>query len=262
MSLDASSGALDYNLTFTFLGLPVPAGQLVLASFGLGAQGSDKTKAQVAKNGTFLGDWALGSPTTTPPYGPTAFTGSAGSFNLTNSLADPAPGYFNTNWGVTRINDAVQSLTISLHHVFYDGIGFTVGLANNGSPVAPTASAVTITGTPQVGQILTGSYTYADINSDPQGISTFRWLRNGVAIVGATASTYTLVAADLNTSITFEVTPVATIAPTTGTPVVSSAFAPVIANDGDVPTLPEWGAIIFGMLLLGTTLWKQRRNQG
>ena len=129
--------------------------------------------------------------------------------------------------------------------------------------VAPTASGVTITEAAQtVGQVLTGNYTYADANGDPQGISTFRWLRNGVAIVGATASTYTLVTADLSTSITFEVTPVATIAPTTGTPVVSSAFTPVIANDGDVPTLPEWATIIFGMLLLGTTLWKQRQSQG
>ena len=49
----AGSGALDYNLTFTFLGPPVPAGQLVLASFGLGAQGSNKTKAQSPKKVPF-----------------------------------------------------------------------------------------------------------------------------------------------------------------------------------------------------------------
>jgi hypothetical protein len=96
------------------------------------------------------------------------------------------------------------------------------------APVAPTASAVSISGTAQVGQLLTGSYTYADANGDPEGTSTFRWLRDGVAIGGATAITYTLVNADQGHVITFEVTPVSTVAPTTGTPVLSSATATVL----------------------------------
>lgn len=75
----------------------------------------------------------------------------------------------------------------------------------------------------QVGQLLTGNYTYADANNDSQGTSTFRWLRNGVAIAGATARTYTLVGADQGNLITFEVTPVSTVAPTTGIPAASAA---------------------------------------
>ena len=59
---------------------------------------------------------------------------------------------------------------------------------------APTATAVAISGTPAVGQTLTGSYTYGDVDSDAEGTSTFRWLRNGVAIGGATATTYAVVA--------------------------------------------------------------------
>ena len=43
----------------------------------------------------------------------------------------------------------------------------------------PTASNVSISGTPQVGQVLTGSYTYADAEEDLEGASTFRWLRGG-----------------------------------------------------------------------------------
>ncbi|MBH2008724.1 MAG: hypothetical protein I8H71_03375, partial [Xanthomonadaceae bacterium] len=46
---------------------------------------------------------------------------------------------------------------------------------------APTASGVGISGTAQVGKLLTGIYSYADADNDPQGASTFRWLRNGVA---------------------------------------------------------------------------------
>jgi hypothetical protein len=94
---------------------------------------------------------------------------------------------------------------------------------------APTASSVSIAGTAQVGQTLSGSYSYADANNDPQGTSTFRWLRNGTAIAGATASSYTLLAADQGKTIRFEVTPVSTVAPTTGTAVASSATAAVAA---------------------------------
>lgn len=99
----------------------------------------------------------------------------------------------------------------------------TETVAGVGVPAAPTASSVAISGMPQVGQLLTGTYTYSDPNSDPQGASTFRWLRSGIAIPGATARTYTLVSADQANAITFEVTPVATVAPTTGTTVVSAA---------------------------------------
>ncbi|MDO8718016.1 MAG: hypothetical protein Q7K20_03425, partial [Polaromonas sp.] len=98
------------------------------------------------------------------------------------------------------------------------------------APAAPTASAVAISGATPVGQVLTGNYTYADANNDPQGASTFRWLRGGVAIAGATKKTYTLVAADLGNSITFEVTPVSTVAPTTGAPVVSAAVVATPAS--------------------------------
>lgn len=90
---------------------------------------------------------------------------------------------------------------------------------------APTASSVTITdsngGSVVVGDALVGSYIYSDTDGDVQGVSTFRWLRNGVAIAGATASIYTVVAADSGNSITFEVTPVAATGVTSGLPVVS-----------------------------------------
>lgn len=100
-----------------------------------------------------------------------------------------------------------------------------------GTPAAPSANAVSISGTAQVGQTLTGNYTYADANNDLEGATTFRWLRNGsTEIVGATANTYTLAAADVGNTITFEVTPVAlTGTPTTGTSVASSATASVAA---------------------------------
>jgi Flp pilus assembly secretin CpaC len=59
-----------------------------------------------------------------------------------------------------------------------------------------------ITGTVLVGQTLTGHV--GDWSGNPT--FTYRWLRDGVAIVGATAATYELVADDAGTEISFEVT--------------------------------------------------------
>ena len=93
----------------------------------------------------------------------------------------------------------------------------------------PTATNVTISGTAQVGRVLTGNYTYGDADGDMEGASTYRWLRGGVAIPGANARTYTLAAADQGAMIAFEVTPVAVTGTSPGAPVQSSAVGPVAA---------------------------------
>lgn len=75
-----------------------------------------------------------------------------------------------------------------------------------GSTVAPPVNTVapTISGTAELGATLTGNHgTYT---GSPTSY-TYRWLRNGVAIGGATAQTYVLVLSDLGTTITFEEVP-------------------------------------------------------
>ena len=91
----------------------------------------------------------------------------------------------------------------------------------------PTATGVSITGSAEVGQILTGNYTYNDADGDLEGTSTFRWLRNGADIGGATLQTYTLAGADEGAMIIFEVTPVATSGVSPGTAEQSAAVGPV-----------------------------------
>lgn len=94
--------------------------------------------------------------------------------------------------------------------------------------VAPTAGNVRISddngGKTLVGDSLTGDYSFADAENDPEGSSTFRWLRDGASIAGATGSTYSLVAADAAAQIVFEVTPVAASGTTVGRAVASSAI--------------------------------------
>lgn len=115
----------------------------------------------------------------------------------------------------------------------YDGVPAAAPLLrveySSGPNTAPAASNVTISGTAEVGRVLTGNYTYSDANGDAEGASSYRWLRDGAAIGGATARTYTLVAADQGSLIRFEVTPVATSGASPGTPVQSAAVGPVAA---------------------------------
>jgi len=103
-----------------------------------------------------------------------------------------------------------------------------VMLINTDKNLAPSASNVSISdgnvGGAVVGDSLTGSYTFTDVNGDLEGVSTYRWLRNGVAINGASSTNYTLVAADGGQNITFEVTPVAATGVLSGVAVVSSGL--------------------------------------
>lgn len=136
------------------------------------------------------------------------------------------------------------------------GLAFTLTLtacssAEDTNP--PSANNVTISGTAQVGETLTGVYTYADPNNDPEGTSTFRWLRNGTAITGATTISYTLVEADLASLIMFEVTPVSTKAPTKGTAARSIATAPILGIG--TPAAPTASAVsISGTTRIGQVL--------
>ena len=99
----------------------------------------------------------------------------------------------------------------------------------------PTASAVSFTGTLHVGQTLTGSYTYTDLDNDPEGATSFVWYRsdnasglNRTAIGGATSQTYQLQSADLGKYISFQVTP--HDGTVSGTPVESTRLGPVITT--------------------------------
>ena len=103
------------------------------------------------------------------------------------------------------------------------------------SDSSPTVSSVNFSGTLSSGALLTGSYTYNDLDSDVEGASIFTWYRaddnsgtNQTAIVGATQNTYTLQASDQTQYIAFMVTPVAATGHgPTGTPVLSAYQGPV-----------------------------------
>ena len=122
---------------------------------------------------------------------------------------------------------------------------------------APTASDVTITGAPAVGQPLTGSYTYADADSDAEGASTFVWKRGSDTISGATGKQYTPVAGDAGQTLTFCITPVASTGTATGAqacsaPTAAVALAPLDGACGAAAGQPTALVPATGLCSVGT----------
>lgn len=83
-------------------------------------------------------------------------------------------------------------------------------------PTAPWAYNLSVEGELWVGQSQTATYTYEDVNGDPEGQSIYKWYRaddeqgtNAVVIAGANQLTYVLTAAEAGKFMAFEVTPVA-----------------------------------------------------
>jgi hypothetical protein len=119
---------------------------------------------------------------------------------------------------------------------------------------APVASSVVTAGNLAVGQMLTGSYAYSDADGDIEDISTFKWLRNDVAITGATSTTRTLTIDDLGKTIKFEVTPVAQSGVITGTSVKSTGV--VILNSAPIASsVSVTGSSYVGNILAGAYIY-------
>jgi len=154
-------------------------------------------------------------------------------FNIVSITGDTA--IFNTNPGLDNggslayvLNGSGGTATIEIS-LTDNGIGTGSNVNTSASQTftitvnsAPVASNVGILGVPTVGNILEGEFDYTDVDTDVGGIHTYKWYRNGSEISGATSITYTLVAADSGTNITFEVTPVAITGESIGSAVQSA----------------------------------------
>jgi hypothetical protein len=169
----------------------------------------------------------------------TAVVQSGGTYSLTPDLSALASG----------------PITVTANVVSQDGNPANPATDTSNIDYAPTATSVNITGTAKVGQTVTGTYTYADVESDLQGTSTFKWYSgtqsdgsDKVAISGVTGTTYTSTNAEYGKYLFFEVTPIAQTGTTTGAPVVSS-----IGPIGDeAPTATSVG--VTGTAMTGQTL--------
>jgi len=152
-----------------------------------------------------------------------------GGFTFSNAVAD------GSNYTVTVLT---QSGSLNQMCTVSNASGTVSGAAISSVSVicntAPTAIGVTITddndGNTVPGNSLSGSYTYTDAESDPEGASTFRWLADGIAIAGATTTRYIPVTSDIGKTITFEVTLVAATGASPGAAISSSDGFVIKAN--------------------------------
>lgn len=125
--------------------------------------------------------------------------------------------------GVDSVGDPIRNLDINaVVAALAQSPNFTAAVqaiiaANTGGTTvnaAPTATGLTIGGTPVAGQTLQANYTYADAEGNPQGASVIQWIRadntsgaNPQTLT--TGSTYVLTSGDVGKYLKFTVLPVA-----------------------------------------------------
>lgn len=111
-----------------------------------------------------------------------------------------------------------------------------IGPITLAAETAPVATNVTFSPAPGNNVLLNGSYTYVDVNNDPEATSLYQWYTatdasgaNQTAISGATTKSFAPTDAQLGKYIGFSVTPIASTGTTRGTEVVYYNSTPSIA---------------------------------
>jgi len=129
----------SWSVTYTFSGAQAP-GTIIVCIGGLGRTsdfGGIATQATVNQSGTFLGDWNSGQG-----FGASLFFGGAGSFTMMNSTSGPGTNnpWWNTDFGLVRIDDPISSLTVHFSQYPGDGVGVNIGVIPTPSSLALLAS--------------------------------------------------------------------------------------------------------------------------
>ncbi|EDN69836.1 VCBS [Beggiatoa sp. PS] len=137
--------------------------------------------------------------------------GSNGNVVITNATTGAFTYTPNTNFNGT------DTFTYQVNDGTEDSNTATVTVNITSVEDVPEASNVNISGITTVGETLTGNYTYMDVESDPEGTSTFQWYSaddtacttNQTAISGATNQTYVLTTLEVDKYVCIEITPIA-----------------------------------------------------
>ncbi|UVM05734.1 hypothetical protein [Pseudomonas laurylsulfatiphila] len=90
---------------------------------------------------------------------------------------------------------------------------------------------------PKVGDTLQAGYNFNDADGDDESSTTIQWLRNGIAIIGATSNSYTALTADIGANLSVEITPrtdATSTDPSIGAPAISAPQVVAAAGPTDV----------------------------
>lgn len=115
------------------------------------------------------------------------------------------------------------------------GIGYGEVFMVNTLNAVPEILAVTISGTPVVDSILSGTYVYSDFENDPDSGTVFQWYAsldtsasgNEVPIPGANAATYKVILTDTTSYLRIGVTPFSSTGASPGGVIKSVWVGPV-----------------------------------
>ncbi|WP_225999969.1 S-layer homology domain-containing protein [Paenibacillus sp. BJ-4] len=168
---------------------------------------------------------STGTSTLTSPY--------SNSFTMTDGNAEWGyyTGYYIVPEGQTTTRFAFTAVSSATGAANTGNFMDDVFFGTAGTP--PVATNVSITGTAQAGQTVTGSYTYSDDDGDLESVtgSVYQWYSGSESdgsgktpIAGATGLTYTITDADIGKYLFFEVTPKAQTGMPAGIAVVSSGL--------------------------------------
>lgn len=146
----------------------------------------------------------------------------------------------------SALHGITASYTNAIHGISQPWVAYVNGQPVINSPV--NTSLPVITGTVQVGFEL--SCSTGDWTSPTAIVYTYLWLRDGSPIGGATANTYTLVAADYNTMISCQVTATNSDA---STPATTAESGPVIEAAPVNTVAPVASGYVYAGKTLSTT---------
>jgi VCBS repeat-containing protein len=168
--------------------------------------------------------------------------GQKGTVEITSNGGDfaytPHPNANGTDTFTFKVSDGhADSVTVSFE--------ITINAVND----VPTFTHVSIIGKLMVGETLTGSYTFTDVENDPEGATEYQWYRgtksdgsDKVIIAGANTKTYNVLDADVGHYLFFEVKPKELSETFT-----SLASGKIVQRDIDAPTsvahTPSNGAV-------------------
>ncbi|MEI6347430.1 MAG: hypothetical protein WCP69_05745 [Bacteroidota bacterium] len=131
----------------------------------------------------------------------------------------------------------------------------------------PRALNVLISGTNNIGSVLTGSYTYYDVENNPESNSVYKWYiaddnqgLNETEIAGASHTTYTVLAPDIHKFIRFSVTPNASVGATPGDEEKSN-YIEIILNSAPIASNVQInGTPVVGQQLTGSYTYTQTES--
>jgi len=195
-----------------------------------------------------------------PPTGSVTISGTAqedATLTAANTLADE-DGLGSISYQWKRGGVAISGATASTHTLTQADVGSTITVTASYTDLQGTAESATSGATASVANVNdppTGTVSFsglaiqgvelaaANTLADEDGIGTisYQWKRGGVAISGATASTYTLVSADVGSTITL--TASYTDQQGTAESVTSAPSEEVLAAPSETLTLPLTSAL-------------------